>query len=104
MAWSADTDAQTFVDTTAARLGAEAPIELIDDMAPKVQCPVHVVSAVVRPRAHIGQTDDFYGPLQISFTPRPSEDPVIIDVGDGVELVVREPTSYHVEPSGTGPL
>jgi pimeloyl-ACP methyl ester carboxylesterase/predicted glycosyltransferase len=41
--WSAETDAQTFVDTTAARLGAEEPIELIDDIAPKVQCPVHVV-------------------------------------------------------------
>ncbi len=47
-------------------------------------------------------TDDFYGLLQISFTPRPSEDPVIVDVGDSVELVVREPISYHVEPSGTG--
>ncbi|MDT5093699.1 MAG: hypothetical protein QOH60_3062 [Mycobacterium sp.] len=43
MAWSAETDAQTFVDTTAARLGAEQPIELLDDIAPKVQCPVHVV-------------------------------------------------------------
>lgn len=41
--WSADTDAQTFVDTTAARLGAEGLVELIDDIAPKVQCPVHVV-------------------------------------------------------------
>lgn len=41
--WSADTDAQTFVDTTAARLGAEGPVELLDDIAPKVQCPVHVV-------------------------------------------------------------
>lgn len=54
-------------------------------------------------RAHtFVMTDDFYGLLQIAFTPRPSDDPVIVDVGDSVELVVREPISYHVEPSGTG--
>ena len=41
--WSAETDAQTFVDSTAARLGAENPVELLDDIAPKVRCPVHVV-------------------------------------------------------------
>jgi pimeloyl-ACP methyl ester carboxylesterase/predicted glycosyltransferase len=37
--WSAPTDAQTLIDTTAARLGAES----LDDVAAKVQCPVHVV-------------------------------------------------------------
>ncbi|MBS1690979.1 MAG: hypothetical protein JST91_01925 [Actinobacteria bacterium] len=49
-------------------------------------------------------TDDFYGLHQIPFVPRPSEDPVIVDVGDSVELVGRETSSYHVAPSGTGPL
>jgi pimeloyl-ACP methyl ester carboxylesterase/predicted glycosyltransferase len=42
--WSADADAQTFVDSTAARLGAHGlAVESLDDIAPRVQCPVHVV-------------------------------------------------------------
>jgi pimeloyl-ACP methyl ester carboxylesterase/predicted glycosyltransferase len=42
--WSAGTDAQTLVDTTAARLGADGiTVESLEDIAPKVQCPVHVV-------------------------------------------------------------
>ncbi|MDT5077097.1 MAG: hypothetical protein QOJ80_1734 [Mycobacterium sp.] len=42
--WSADTDAQVLVDTTSARLGAHGlTVELIDEIAPRVQCPVHVV-------------------------------------------------------------
>jgi pimeloyl-ACP methyl ester carboxylesterase/predicted glycosyltransferase len=42
--WSAGTDAQVLVDTTSARLGAHGlTVELIDDIAPRVQCPVHVV-------------------------------------------------------------
>jgi pimeloyl-ACP methyl ester carboxylesterase/predicted glycosyltransferase len=44
MRWSEDADAQVLVDTTAARLGAHGlTVELIDDIAAKVQCPVHVV-------------------------------------------------------------
>jgi pimeloyl-ACP methyl ester carboxylesterase/predicted glycosyltransferase len=42
--WSAATDAQTLADTTAARLGADGiTVESLEDIAPKVQCPVHVV-------------------------------------------------------------
>ncbi len=42
--WSADADAQTFVDTTAARLGDHGlAVESLDDIAPRVRCPVHVV-------------------------------------------------------------
>jgi predicted glycosyltransferase/pimeloyl-ACP methyl ester carboxylesterase len=44
MGWSAGTDAQTLVDSTTARLGADGiAIETLDDIAAKVQCPVHVV-------------------------------------------------------------
>ncbi len=56
--WSAGTDAQTLVDTTAARLGVDGLVlEPIDELAQKVRCPVHVVHGTadrVRPCA-IGQ-------------------------------------------------
>lgn len=42
--WSAQTDAQTLVDSTAARLGADGVcVEPLEDVAAKVQCPVHVI-------------------------------------------------------------
>jgi pimeloyl-ACP methyl ester carboxylesterase/predicted glycosyltransferase len=42
--WSADIDAQTFVDTTAARLGDHGlDVESLDAIASRVRCPVHVV-------------------------------------------------------------
>lgn len=42
--WSSGTDAQTLVDTTAARLGVDGgAVEPLDDIAARVRCPVHVV-------------------------------------------------------------
>jgi len=42
--WSSGTDAQTLVDSTAARLGVDGgPAESLDDIAARVRCPVHVV-------------------------------------------------------------
>jgi pimeloyl-ACP methyl ester carboxylesterase/predicted glycosyltransferase len=42
--WSADVDAAILVDTTTARLGAHGlDVESLDDIAPRVRCPVHVV-------------------------------------------------------------
>ena len=41
--WSVDTDAQTLVDTTAARLGADGLAGGIDGHRARVQCPVHIV-------------------------------------------------------------
>jgi pimeloyl-ACP methyl ester carboxylesterase len=42
--WSADADAQTLVDSTAARLGADgAAYEPLEPVAARVRCPVHVV-------------------------------------------------------------
>jgi pimeloyl-ACP methyl ester carboxylesterase/predicted glycosyltransferase len=44
LAWSADIDAQTLVDSTSARLGDHGlTVEPIEDIAAKVTCPVHVI-------------------------------------------------------------
>ena len=42
--WSAATDAQTLIDSTAARLRLDGPpAESLDELAARVRCPVHVV-------------------------------------------------------------
>ena len=42
--WSAEVDAQTLVDSTAARLGADGtPDPCVEQLLPTVRCPVHVV-------------------------------------------------------------
>ncbi|MBV9512893.1 MAG: alpha/beta fold hydrolase [Mycobacteriaceae bacterium] len=42
--WSSAIDAQTLVDSTAARLNVEGwPVEPVDDIARRVRCPVHVI-------------------------------------------------------------
>jgi hypothetical protein len=49
-------------------------------------------------RAHtVAMTDDFHGLLHIAFVAPPVEDPVTVDVGDSVELIVSAVPGYQAQ-------
>jgi pimeloyl-ACP methyl ester carboxylesterase/predicted glycosyltransferase len=101
LGWSADVDAQTLVDSTAARLGADGTAaESIDDLAAGLKCPVHVVHGTEdrMRRYHVGArlaelTGGSLTLIEGGGHGLPAREPVLINtmIRDFVESVAAPP-------------